>query len=241
MQEPSPPLDHWLVSYILHKRRNQSRFEIDQYLINLHYNPAQIETAWQAVLDNTYQQKLPGYTRLRKPSKVAGCLKYGCLVSLGMLVLLVISLIILLAIVRNVSLPEPLPAYPNAISLEAKKELPEAFLFSYDCVGYNYSFIGKKVQAFATSDEIGTVIAYYKSIVEKQKLGAFSNYGGFSNFCVVKDESHLFTTQRPANNIEFLLPDNPKNAKVIAEYFPQTPTHMNVILLIQGYVERTLG
>lgn len=37
----------WLVSYIEQHRNNQSRYEIDKYLIETGYNPAEIEQAWQ--------------------------------------------------------------------------------------------------------------------------------------------------------------------------------------------------
>jgi hypothetical protein len=239
MQEPQPPLDHWLVSYILHKRRNQSRFEIDQYLINLHYNPAQIETAWQAVLDNTYQQKLPGYTRLRKPSKVAGCLKYGCLVMLGLLIIPVILFIIAL----NPGLPDRLPAYTGSTYFQAHKALPQALLDTYGCVDSSLdAFKGEKFEAYATTNDENTILTYYYDIAKAQGVKYPTRQDRFSFLCIPQElPGPMLFTKKAANGVKVLTPGNPEHAKIIAEYFPQLPAGKNLVLLIRGYIIRTLA
>lgn len=239
MQEPQPPLDHWLVSYILHKRRNQSRFEIDQYLINLHYNPAQIEAAWQAVLDNTYQQKLPGYTRLRKPSKVAGYLKYGCLVMLGLLIIPVILFIIAL----NPGLPARLPAYTGSTFLQAAKALPQALLDTYGCVDSSLdAFKGEQFEAYATTNDENTILTYYYNIAQTQGLKSPTRQDRFSFLCIPYDlPGPMLFTKKAANGVKVLMPSNPEHARIIDEYFPQLPAGKNLVLLIRGYIVRTLA
>jgi hypothetical protein len=240
MQEPLQTLDHWLVSYILHKRHKQSRFEIDRYLISLNYDPVQIETTWQAILDNTYQQKLPGYLYLKrpKPSKVAGCLKYGCLITLALLVIPVILFIIAL----NPGLPDRLPAYTGSTFIQAQKALPQDLLDSYGCVDSSVdTFNGKKFEAYTTTNDENTILTYYYNIAKAQGVKYPTRQDRFSFLCIPKELPGLmFFTRKAANGVKVLTSSNPEHAKIIAEYFPQTPSNIKVILLIQGYVERTL-
>jgi hypothetical protein len=39
----------WLISYITQQRQSQSRYEIDSYLLEVGYDPVEIELAWQRV------------------------------------------------------------------------------------------------------------------------------------------------------------------------------------------------
>lgn len=52
MQQSQKTLNPWLVSYITQNRASKNRYEIDKYLIEAGYEPAQIEATWQTVLNS---------------------------------------------------------------------------------------------------------------------------------------------------------------------------------------------
>jgi hypothetical protein len=57
MPQSQSPLNPWLVSYIKQHHNQKSRYEIDSYLIQAGYNPAEIEVVWKTILS----VKAPGF------------------------------------------------------------------------------------------------------------------------------------------------------------------------------------
>lgn len=87
---PKPRINPWLASYVDQHQGKQTRYEIDKYLIEAGYNPAEIELAWTIRDENNYSLSKPKFKW-----------KFGKLTNpgLGPVMLLVAVLLILFSFV----------------------------------------------------------------------------------------------------------------------------------------------
>jgi hypothetical protein len=112
------------------------------------------------------------------------------------------------------------------------------------------AFEGVKYRALVTTDTSVQVKSFYEDTAKKIGFDfvgteSFSYYNSV-NFsgatCFSKEITALMLSSKvPALAVRVLSWDNAPEAKFIAQYFPQTPPKMNVILLFQGYKNRTLA
>jgi hypothetical protein len=83
MQQTSESSNYWLVSYITHQCKRQSRYEIDKYLLEAGYKAQDIEVAWQIISQPV---------KVAQPSLLAKTFYFvGALFSLGIAFLILQS------------------------------------------------------------------------------------------------------------------------------------------------------
>jgi hypothetical protein len=71
LQQAEATLNPWLFSYIRQHQNQQTRFEIDRYLLNEGANPVEIEAVWQYLAASSVNQKKPGIIKRWSNSKFA--------------------------------------------------------------------------------------------------------------------------------------------------------------------------
>jgi len=252
MEQPKPPLNRWLLGYILQYQQSRTRYEIDRFLLDSGYPATEIEAAWKTALSDQQQhhelfltatERKKGFFRKRvKAFFRSGCFMFGCLP----LLLLGVALVVRLIIYYNPALPEPLPDYPAATKLAFSTSLP-AKLSAPDCYSME-AFEGEKFLAFVTSDAKEQVQSFYQSAAKERGFtraeteGLYANntdYGKGATCFSAGTTGAMFAPNKPALAVRVLSWDNVQEAGLIAQYFPQTPPKMKVILLLQGFNRRT--
>lgn len=244
MEQPTSPVNPWLLSYIVQYQHSRSRYEIDRTLLLSGYPAAEIEAAWEMVLSGQSQKltRTPDEIKRQQFTPNLGCIKYVVFASLLFLILLAIVVFIYF----QPALPEPLPDYPASTRFNIKTTLPKSFLESY-CDSMEV-FEGNKYQLFTSTDNKQQILSFYKGTALER---GFDFVGIDTNF--VRNRYTLglvcfshgvtnpkFSPSIPTVAVRVFSWDNADDARIMAQYFPQAPPKMNVILLLQGFKFRSV-
>jgi hypothetical protein len=168
-------------------------------------------------------------------------LKYGCLVSGGLLLCLLIAALALFIYAHQTPrLPAPFADYPNSVTLEPITAWSETEGLTYANCGE--AFYGEKYKIFATTDSAEQVLGFYKEAAAKQKLVKPATGSGYvpegygSSAQVACFQTNSYGYERPTNVVIILNPLDPISAKVISKSFTKIPADTNlIIILLQGY------